>query len=168
MTRSGFNHTIEARNQTVGTTTYTFASWSDGGAQQHTITVPDVAPQPYTATYNAVITPALSLACASECGDTANQSVFGNERLHECAGRRKHCHAHQRCYAYGWKFWRKTRCRTAQRLYCGAQIRLRLWVSGTGFYVDARGSIRRRRGQSVTGNRSGIQPRRPVLSISAT
>ena len=36
----GFHHTIEARNQTVGTTTYTFSSWSDGGTQQHAIIVP--------------------------------------------------------------------------------------------------------------------------------
>ena len=36
----GFNHTIEARNQSAGSTTYTFASWSDGGAQQHAIVVP--------------------------------------------------------------------------------------------------------------------------------
>ena len=27
----GFNHTIEARNQTAGNTSYTFGSWSDGG-----------------------------------------------------------------------------------------------------------------------------------------
>ena len=46
----GFNHTIEARNQTSGANTYTFASWSDGGAQQHTIVVPG-ADQAYTATY---------------------------------------------------------------------------------------------------------------------
>src|SRR5262249_30907582 len=39
----GFNHIIDARNQTVGGSTYNFASWSDGGAQQHTITVPSVA-----------------------------------------------------------------------------------------------------------------------------
>ena len=32
-TLKGFNHTIEARNQTVGTTSYTFASWTDGGTQ---------------------------------------------------------------------------------------------------------------------------------------
>ena len=36
----GFNHEIEARNATVGTTTYTFASWSDGGTQDHVIVVP--------------------------------------------------------------------------------------------------------------------------------
>ncbi len=36
----GFNHTIEARNAVVGSNTYTFASWSDGGAQTHVITVP--------------------------------------------------------------------------------------------------------------------------------
>ena len=52
----GFNHTIEARNQTVGTNTYNFASWSDGGAQQHTIVVPAAA-QTYTANYNVVSTP---------------------------------------------------------------------------------------------------------------
>ena len=48
----GFNHTIEARNQISGNTSYTFASWSDGGGQQHTITVPNSA-QTYTATYNS-------------------------------------------------------------------------------------------------------------------
>jgi glucose/arabinose dehydrogenase/PKD repeat protein len=48
----GFNHTIEARNQISGSTSYTFASWSDGGGQQHTITVPSSA-QTYTATFNS-------------------------------------------------------------------------------------------------------------------
>ena len=33
----GFTHTIEGRNQTLGSTTYTFSSWSDGGAQMHSI-----------------------------------------------------------------------------------------------------------------------------------
>jgi glucose/arabinose dehydrogenase/chitodextrinase len=47
----GFQHTIEARNATVGNSTYTFASWSDGGAQTHVITVP-AADASYTATYN--------------------------------------------------------------------------------------------------------------------
>ncbi|HET6918947.1 MAG TPA: hypothetical protein VFI46_05715, partial [Jiangellaceae bacterium] len=51
-----FNHTIEARDQTVGSTTYTFQSWSDGGAQQHSITVPNTD-QAYTATYSQSITP---------------------------------------------------------------------------------------------------------------
>ena len=50
----GFNHTIEARDQTVGASTYTFASWSDGGSQQHTIVVPGTA-QSYTATYNVIV-----------------------------------------------------------------------------------------------------------------
>ncbi len=48
----GFNHTIEARNQTSGATTYTFSSWSDGGTQQHTVVVPG-AGAAYTATYTA-------------------------------------------------------------------------------------------------------------------
>ena len=52
----GFNHTIEARNQTSGSNSYTFQSWSDGGAQQHTIVVPSTA-QTYTATYSVSSTP---------------------------------------------------------------------------------------------------------------
>jgi PKD repeat protein len=48
----GFKHTIEAQDQIQATTTYTFASWSDGGAYQHAIVVPTTA-QPYTATYIA-------------------------------------------------------------------------------------------------------------------
>jgi glucose/arabinose dehydrogenase len=48
----GFNHSVEARDQTVGSSSYTFASWSDGGAQTHTITVP-AADQSYTANFTA-------------------------------------------------------------------------------------------------------------------
>ena len=76
----GFTHTIEARNQTIGTNTYTFASWSDGGAQTHTIVVPAAA-QTYTANYNVV--DASSRVCASECGDTADQSVYRHGNLHD-------------------------------------------------------------------------------------
>jgi glucose/arabinose dehydrogenase/chitodextrinase len=56
-TLKGFNHTIEARNQTIGTSTYTFASWTDGGTQLHTLVVPDVA-QAYTANFSVVSAPA--------------------------------------------------------------------------------------------------------------
>ncbi len=53
----GFSHTIAAPNQTIGANTYTFASWSDGGAQTHTIVVPDAA-QNYTANFNvAAVSP---------------------------------------------------------------------------------------------------------------
>ena len=52
----GFNHTIEARNQIAGNTSYTFSSWSDGGGQQHTITVPSTS-QSYTATFNSTPVP---------------------------------------------------------------------------------------------------------------
>ena len=48
----GFRHNVEARNQTNGGSTYTFASWSDGGAQQHDVVVP-TTDQSYTATYTA-------------------------------------------------------------------------------------------------------------------
>jgi glucose/arabinose dehydrogenase len=53
----GFTHTIDARNQTSGGVTYSFASWSDGGAQTHTIVVP-ASPQGYTATYTSASGPA--------------------------------------------------------------------------------------------------------------
>ena len=46
----GFNHTIEARDQTAGATAYNFVSWSDGGAQQHGIVVPS-SDQSYVATF---------------------------------------------------------------------------------------------------------------------
>ncbi len=52
----GFTHTVEARNQIAGNTSYTFASWSDGGGQQHSITVPNSA-QSYTATFNSTPVP---------------------------------------------------------------------------------------------------------------
>ena len=50
-----FQHSIEARNESMGTTLYTCQSWSDGGAQLHTITVP-ASNHSYTATYIAAIT----------------------------------------------------------------------------------------------------------------
>jgi hypothetical protein len=46
----GFQHSIDARNTTAGGNNYTFTSWSDGGAQTHTITVPGTDAS-YTATY---------------------------------------------------------------------------------------------------------------------
>jgi hypothetical protein len=55
-TLMGFNHTIEARDQTSGGNNYTFTSWSDGGAQSHTITVPSTA-QSYTANYQLASAP---------------------------------------------------------------------------------------------------------------
>jgi glucose/arabinose dehydrogenase/chitodextrinase len=70
----GFNHEIEARNATIGTTTYTFASWSDGGTQDHTITVP-VGGATYTATYNAVAAPApLAFVQANSATPQTNQT----------------------------------------------------------------------------------------------
>ena len=69
----GFNHTIEALNQTIGTNTYTFASWSDGGAQTHTIVVPGAA-QTYTANFN-VATPALAFVQVNAATPQTNQST---------------------------------------------------------------------------------------------
>ena len=52
----GFRHNLEARNQSGGGSSYTFASWSDGGAQQHDVVVPS-ADQTYTATYTVSSAP---------------------------------------------------------------------------------------------------------------
>ncbi len=46
----GFTHTLSAPNQTIGGNTYTFGSWSDGGAQSHTLVVPATA-QTYSANF---------------------------------------------------------------------------------------------------------------------
>jgi glucose/arabinose dehydrogenase/chitodextrinase len=55
-TLAGFNHTIEARDQTSGGNNYAFTSWSDGGARSHTITAPTTA-QSYTANYELASAP---------------------------------------------------------------------------------------------------------------
>jgi PKD repeat protein len=52
----GFHHNVDAANQTIGQSIYTFASWSDGAAQQHVITVPASA-QSYVATYTVTTNP---------------------------------------------------------------------------------------------------------------
>jgi glucose/arabinose dehydrogenase/PKD repeat protein len=49
-TLTGFQHTVEARNQSLGGSSYAFSSWSDGGAQTHTVTVPETDGS-YSATY---------------------------------------------------------------------------------------------------------------------
>jgi len=80
----GFNHLIEARDQTSGGNSYSFSSWSDGGARSHTLTVPAL-PQSYSATYTLVQQPSTlagawgfndgiggTAADASGNGNTAN------------------------------------------------------------------------------------------------
>ena len=52
----GFRHNVEARNQTGSGSTYTFASWSNGGAQQHDVVVP-TADRSYAATYTVSSAP---------------------------------------------------------------------------------------------------------------
>ena len=71
----GFNHTLEARSQTISPNTYNFVSWSDGGTQQHSITVPATA-QTYTATYNVVSTPApIAFVQVNAATPQSNQSA---------------------------------------------------------------------------------------------
>ena len=71
----GFHHTIEARDQTVGATTYTFSSWSDGGARQHTLVVPPTATS-YTVTYTTSTAPApITFVQVSSATPQTNQST---------------------------------------------------------------------------------------------
>ena len=77
----GFNHTIEARDQTIGSTAYTFTSWSDGGAQTHNIVANGDAT--YTATYTEVesapvntVLPALSGTPQQGSQLTASQGTW--------------------------------------------------------------------------------------------
>ena len=77
----GFKHTIEARNHTVGANTYNFASWSDGGAQLHTIIVPaggQTIRRP-TTSY-----PHRSCVRAGQCSHAANQPDDGYGDLYGC------------------------------------------------------------------------------------
>ncbi len=63
----GFQHTINAPNQTSSGNSYTFSTWSDGGAQSHGIVVPD-ANQSYTATFQVTAGPTPVAAYAFDEG----------------------------------------------------------------------------------------------------
>lgn len=51
-----YQYAISAPNQTQGNTSYTFNSWSDGGAQSHTVVAPAI-PQTFVASYTATPPP---------------------------------------------------------------------------------------------------------------
>ena len=77
-TLNGFSHTIEARNQASGATSYTFGSWSDGGAQTHTIVVPAVD-QSYVATFQAsAAPPAIAAYAFNEGSGTSAANASGS------------------------------------------------------------------------------------------
>jgi hypothetical protein len=75
----GFNHTIEARNQTSGNNNYAFGSWSDGGPQTHAITVPSTS-QSYTATYTQTQAPSGQVSAwgFNEGSGTTTADASGN------------------------------------------------------------------------------------------
>ncbi len=74
----GFNHTVEARNQASGGTSYTFGSWSDGGAQTHTIVVP-ASDRSYVATFQAsAAPPAIAAYAFNEGSGTTAADASGN------------------------------------------------------------------------------------------
>ena len=73
-----FNHAIAAPDQSSGGTAYTFASWSDGGAESHTITVP-ATDRSYAATFNASAPSQLLAAYGfNEGSGTTSQDASGN------------------------------------------------------------------------------------------
>jgi hypothetical protein len=80
----GFQHSIEARDSSSGTTLYTFQSWSDGGAQLHTITVPS-SDQSYTATYSAAITMGETTVFGSTDSGNGNLLVVQDATLSQTA-----------------------------------------------------------------------------------
>ena len=79
----GFSHTVEARNQALGRTSYMFGSWSDGGAQTHTIVVPAVD-QSYAATFQASAAPpaiagyAFNEGSGTSAANSAGSGIVGD------------------------------------------------------------------------------------------
>jgi glucose/arabinose dehydrogenase/chitodextrinase len=71
----GFVHTIDARDQASGSSSYHFASWSDGGAQLHNLVVPTTG-QSYSATYTVqVVTAPPAFVQVNAATPQTNQSV---------------------------------------------------------------------------------------------
>ncbi len=77
----GFEHTVEAPNQSLGGTSYEFSAWSDAGAQLHSISAP-ANNTSYTATYQGTAQPSGQMLAYSfsegSGGTTADLS--GNDR----------------------------------------------------------------------------------------
>ena len=76
----GFTHVIDAPSQTIGSNTYNFASWSDGGAQQHSIVVSGSA-APYVAAFDVVPNAPPDLVAGyrfSEASGTTTADLSGN------------------------------------------------------------------------------------------
>jgi glucose/arabinose dehydrogenase/chitodextrinase len=70
----GFQHSIEARNQATGGNNATFASWSDGGTQTHTVTVP-ATDATYVATYTLTPAAPAPIAFVQQAYATPQSSV---------------------------------------------------------------------------------------------
>ncbi|MGN9908885.1 PQQ-dependent sugar dehydrogenase [Phytohabitans sp. LJ34] len=66
--------------QTGGAASYTFDSWSDGGAQTHLITAP-AAPTTYTATYDAVTAPVLGHDQVGTLLDSGDMNFMNGSRF---------------------------------------------------------------------------------------
>ena len=79
----GFDHTLYAPNQTVGSVTYNFASWSDGGAQQHDVMVSN-ATLSYTATFTTASAPLAfvqAIAATPQTPQTQARVVYSSAQV---------------------------------------------------------------------------------------
>ena len=83
----GFHDDVQAPNQTVGSTNYAFNSWSDGGAQEHTVVVPS-ADASYTANFTTTSPPPVPtfVQVASSTPQTKQTSVATSFASAERAG----------------------------------------------------------------------------------
>jgi glucose/arabinose dehydrogenase len=81
----GFQHTINAPNQSQGGHQYEFVSWSDGGAQSHGITVPDVDTS-YVATFREVVVPPPSGLVAAYSFNEGTGTAAGDASGHGLTG----------------------------------------------------------------------------------
>ena len=83
----GFTHTISAPDQTIGGNTYTFSSWSDGGAQSHTLVVPATA-QTYSANFTVAnpINPPGFVQVSAATPQTSQSSVAVKYTAAQTAG----------------------------------------------------------------------------------
>jgi hypothetical protein len=108
----GFNHTIEARDQTSGNNNYAFSSWSDGGTRSHTITVPSAV------VYGDLHVDPAALRTDRRVGLQRRERNDGSGRLRQ----RQHRELGERCLLGGGKIRQRRDPRRGQRLPAGAEL----------------------------------------------
>ena len=121
-----FTHTIAVLDQSVGGSSYTFASWSDSGAETHNITVP-ATNRAYAATFNASAPSQLLAAYGlNEGSGPTSQDTSGNANTltltsttWTTAGRSSNALSFNGT---------SSRARTASTVALGSQFTIEAWV----------------------------------------